>query len=136
MPDEGKRITAELIALEQARRRAIAAQDVETQERMTADHFHYAHITGMVEDRAAYFARQRRGSIIIATSARDIEVTLRPGYALMHGHSSITVDPASDGFDVECLFLAVWEQQGDDWKISAYVSTPAPNGPAIPAPPV
>jgi hypothetical protein len=112
-----------LIAAEHKRRAAIEARDLDALEAMTADHFHYAHVNGLVESREAYFARLREGDIatrITATSASDLSVTLRQGYALLDGRSRIE---ATSGL-FETLFLSVWEPDGQGWKIVAYASTP------------
>jgi hypothetical protein len=113
-----------LIAAEHARRAAIVALDLGALEAMTADWFHYAHISGLVETREEYFARTRASlgspSRIVATSARDITVELRKGYALMTGKSHL--DTTAMKFD--SLFLSVWEPGDNGWMISAYASTP------------
>ena len=115
-----------LIAAEHARRAAIVALDFDTLEAMTADYFHYAHISGLVENREQYFARTRASSDaktrIVGTSARDITIELRKGYALMTGKADIDVTTMK--FD--SLFLAVWEPGDNGWQISAYASTPLP----------
>ncbi|MCB2048022.1 MAG: nuclear transport factor 2 family protein [Novosphingobium sp.] len=120
-------LTAEsLIAAEQARREAIVALDFDALEAMTADWFHYAHISGLVETREEYFARMRGSSVypsIVATHSWDLEVELRKGYALMTGKSHI--DVVTMKFD--SLFLAVWEPDDAGWLISAYASTPLPD---------
>lgn len=119
--------TAEsLIATEHARRAAIVALDLDALEAMTADHFHYAHISGLVETREEYFARTR-ASIdakvrIVATRSWDLEPELRNGYALLKGKSHI--DVVTMKFD--SLFLSVWEPGENGWMIVAYASTPMP----------
>ena len=116
-----------LIALEHARRRAIECGDIGALEPIVGDVFHYAHVTGLIEDRAGYFARLRADPHYIkATSASDIRVTLRAGYALMSGRSYIAIDPVLPDPITETWFLSVWEEHGQDWKIVAYVSTPLP----------
>ena len=118
---------AKLIAAEHARRRAIETSDFDALERLVADPFHYAHINGMVEDRASYFARTRANPHnISATSAHDINVTLRPGYAMMSGRSVIAAASNDPHAIIETLFLSVWEQSNDGWQITAYASTPLP----------
>jgi hypothetical protein len=117
--------TAEsLIAAEHARRAAIVALDLDALEAMTADYFHYAHISGLVETREQYFARTRASigspARIAATSARDIAVEMRKGYALMTGKSHL--DTTTMKFD--SLFLSVWEPGEAGWMIVAYASTP------------
>ncbi|RVT91061.1 nuclear transport factor 2 family protein [Sphingomonas crocodyli] len=120
---------ARLIAAEHARRRAVEADDADTLDAMTADVFHYAHINGLVEDRATYLDRIRARAVIThATGASDLSVEMRPGYALLKGVSFMEFewrDGSAKG-RVDTLFLSVWEPAGDDWKIVAYASTPKP----------
>ena len=113
-----------LIEAEHARRRAIERGDFEALETMTADHFHYAHINGLVESREDYFRRLRGDptTTISSTSASDLSVTLREGYALLTGRSMIVAGPG----EFRTLFLSVWEPGGEGWKIVAYASTPLP----------
>lgn len=118
-----------LIAAEHARRAAIVRDDVDALAAGMADHFHYAHINGMVEDRDAFLARI--GAKVVKTprtEARDLKVVLRDGYALLTGKSFIEfawTTHDNSGF-VETLFTAVWEKHDGDWKIAAYASTPLP----------
>lgn len=113
-----------LVRAEHARRRAIEAEDLDALEAMTADHFHYAHINGLVETREEYFTRLRGdpATKITATSASDLSVTMRDGYALLNGKSSISAGPG----EFRTLFLSVWEPGAEGWKIVAYASTPLP----------
>lgn len=113
---------ASLIEAEHARRRAIEAGDFAKVEAMTADHFHYAHVNGLVEDRQAYFARAGKdpGTRIFETYASELSAQLRDGYALLAGRSYISA--VAGIFDT--LFLSVWEPDADGWKIVAYSSTP------------
>jgi hypothetical protein len=122
---------AALVAAEHDRRAAIVRNDIDAIEAMTADIFHYAHINGMVEDRDAYLSRLRAGLVRTpATSARDMRVRLRQGYALLDGISRIAFEwTAGEARGViETLFLSVWEVQDGRWKIAAYASTPLPAG--------
>lgn len=117
--------TAEsLIEAEHARRAAIVALDMDALEAMTADHFHYAHISGLVETREEYFARTRASESsparIVATRAWDLEPELRKGYALLKGKGHL--DTTLMKFD--SLFLSVWEPGEHGWMIVAYASTP------------
>lgn len=113
-----------LIDTEHTRRMAIEIGDFDALEAMTADHFHYAHINGLVESREEYFTRLRGDAttVISSTSASDLSVTPRDGYALLTGKSLIVAGPG----EFRTLFLAVWEHDGDGWKIVAYASTPLP----------
>ena len=114
---------AELVALEHARRAAITLGDIDAVERFLADTFYYAHINGLAEQRDAYLSRCRADpGTISATSASDISVQLRGGYALMTGKSRLETRMGV----FETLFLGVWERGDGGWKTSAYASTPLP----------
>lgn len=93
---------------------------------MTADWFHYAHISGLVETREEYFARCRASrdaaNRIVATRSWDLVPEIRKGYALLTGKSHIDVV----AFKFDSLFLSVWEPGDNGWIISAYASTPLP----------
>ncbi|MDQ8757586.1 nuclear transport factor 2 family protein [Sphingosinicella sp. LHD-64] len=121
---------AQIIAAERARRQAIMDDDVDALAAGMADSFHYAHINGMVEDRATFLARIAAKVVKTPhTSASDMIVRLRDGYALLTGRSYIEYDwitHESRGV-VETLFLSVWEKQDGKWKIAAYASTPLPS---------
>lgn len=121
---------AAIIAAERARRQAIMDDDVDALAAGMADSFHYAHINGLVEDRAAFLERIAAKVVRTPhTSTSDLAVRLRDDYALLTGRSRIEYEwltHESRGV-VETLFLSVWEKQGGDWKISAYASTPLPS---------
>jgi ketosteroid isomerase-like protein len=117
-------LEADLIALEMSRRDAITRGDVAAVASFLADEFHYAHINGMVEDRAAFLQRTtEQPNLITFTTATELNVSVRSGYALMTGKSHIETPELT----VDTLFLAVWEPGRDDWKLAAYASTPLPN---------
>lgn len=114
-----------LLAAEHARRQAIERGEIGLLETMVAAPFHYAHITGLIEDRADYFRRMRADPHFIkATSAHDLVATMRPGYALLTGRSHIEIDLELPMPVTETHFLAVWEWQEGRWKILAYASSP------------
>ena len=123
MAPEQTSIEQELFAAEHARREATMRGDVNAIAAFLADTFHYAHISGLVENREEFLARTRanpRG--VTFTSARDLAVQARKGYALLSGKSR--VETASVKFDA--LFLSVWERGEGSWKMTAYASTPTP----------
>ena len=122
---------ASLIAAEHARRDANRRHDIAALKAMTADTFYYAHISGLVEQRDAYFDRLALNQVTWRnTTARDMTVRFRPGYALLSGISLLDFKNAASGEEGvwETLFLSVWEQHDGKWLISAYASTPLPRG--------
>jgi len=115
-----------LIAAEHERRAAMSRNDVPALEAMTADCFYYAHISGLVEDRAAFFERLNLARVKLHRhTARDLSVRLRKGYAILTGISLLDFewDTGEKGV-LETLFLSVWEPGEDRWMIAGYASTP------------
>ena len=123
MTPEQKTMEQELIATEHARRDATMRGDVDAMTSYLADTFHYAHISGMVDNREQFVARSRANPKgITFTKARDLTVQFRKGYALLSGKSRL--ESAALSFDA--LFLSVWEKSEAGWKMTAYASTPMP----------
>jgi hypothetical protein len=121
-----KTLEETIIDLEHARRAAFMRGDPDEIESFLADTFHYAHISGLIEDREEFMRRTRAGPGGISfTSARDMAVQERPGYALLTGVSRIE----SKVLTFDAYFLGVWEPKGDTWRLSAYASTPLPKAP-------
>lgn len=121
---------AAIIAAEHARRQALVDDDVAALAEGMADQFHYAHINGLVEDRATFLARIAAKAVKThETAATGLEVQVRGDYALLTGRSRIVYEWTSGDNKgvVETLFLGVWERRSDGWKISAYASTPLPS---------
>src|SRR5262245_43352543 len=114
----------ELIAAEHARREATVRGDVPAIESFLADTFHYAHYSGLIEDREQFVARTRiNPHRITFTRASELKVQVRQGYALLTGRSRI--ESAHLSFD--CWFTSVWERGEGGWKMTAYASTPLQN---------
>jgi len=111
------------MAAEHARRDATMRGDVDAMLSYLADTFHYAHISGLVENREQFVARTvANPKGIHFTRASDLSVQFRKGYALLSGKSRL--EGATFSFDA--LFLSVWEKGDGGWKMTAYASTPMP----------
>lgn len=119
-----------IITAEHARRQALVDDDVAALAAGMADHFHYAHINGLVEDRETFLKRIGAKAVKThETAATGLQARVRGDYALLTGRSRIVYEWTSGDNKgvVETLFLGVWERQGGGWKISAYASTPLPS---------
>lgn len=121
MSSDRKTIEQEIIAAEHARREATTRGDVEAMISYVADTFHYAHISGLIENREQFIARTRKNPRgITFTSATGLAVQPRKGYALLTGISRIE----SPVLRFDANFLSVWEREAGGWKMTAYASTP------------
>jgi ketosteroid isomerase-like protein len=118
-----------IIALDAARHQAMIAGDVTALTRLLSDRLTYTHSTGLMESRGEYLASVAKGVF----RYRDIKVTEREireaaGAVLVTGR--ITIDVLIDGKAklLQSRFLNVWVQEGGDWRMIAWQSTPAPAG--------
>jgi len=125
MTYDPKTIEQEIVAAEHARREATTRGDVDAMLAFIGDTFHYAHISGLIEDREQFIARSRKNPRgITFTSASNLAVQPRKGYALLTGKSRIE----SPTLKFDANFLSVWERGEGGWKMTAYASTPMLKG--------
>jgi Domain of unknown function (DUF4440) len=115
--------TAELIALETQRCRAISELDIPALERILADDLTHTHITGHTEAKATYLAglsgRQRK------TTRGNLSVRIYGDAAVMTG-ALINEFPAAAGnasARLEIQALQVWVRSGGTWQMVAFGSS-------------
>lgn len=118
-----------IAALEDARYRAMIAGDPKELGRYLSDRLTYTHSTALTESKAEYLASVAKGVF----KYRDIKISERRiraagGAALVTGR--ITIDILIDGQPklLQSRFLNVWVEEGGDWRMIAWQSTPIPAG--------
>jgi ketosteroid isomerase-like protein len=118
-----------IAALEDARYRAMIAGDLEGLARSLSDRLTYTHSNAHVESKAEYIASVGKGVF----KYRDIKIAERQiraagGAVLVTGR--ITIDILLDGQPkmLQSRFLNVWVEEGGDWRMIAWQSTPIPAG--------
>ena len=118
-----------IIALDAARHQAMIAGDVTALTRLLSDRLTYTHSTGLMESRGEYLASVAKGVF----KYRDIKISERAiretaGTVLVTGR--ITIDLLVDGQPklLQSRFLNVWAEEGGDWRMIAWQSTPIPAG--------
>jgi len=116
-----------IAALEEARYQAMIAGDLAGLGRFLSDRLTYTHSTALTESKAEYLASVGKGVF----KYRDIKVSERQirevaGAVLVTGR--ITIDILIDGQPklLQSRFLNVWAEEGGEWRMVAWQSTPIP----------
>ena len=122
-------LSERIAALEEARYRAMIAGDLAGLGRFLSDRLTYTHSTALTESKAEYLASVAKGVF----KYRDIKISERTireagGAVLVTGR--ITIDILIDGQPklLQSRFLNVWTEEGGDWRMIAWQSTPIPAG--------
>ena len=118
-----------IAALEDDRYRTMVAGDIAGLGRFLSERLTYTHSTALTESKAEYLASVGKGVF----KYRDIKVSERAirevaGSVLVTGR--ITIDILIDGQPklLQSRFLNVWAEEGGDWRMVAWQSTPIPAG--------
>jgi ketosteroid isomerase-like protein len=116
-----------IAALEEARYKAMIAGDLAGLGRFLSDRLTYTHSTALTESKSEYLASVGKGVF----KYRDIKVSERQirevaGAVLVTGR--ITIDILIDGQPklLQSRFLNVWAEEGGEWRMVAWQSTPIP----------
>jgi len=119
----------ELADADDARIAATITGDKDALGRIFSDDLHYAHATGVVDDKASLIARVASGTtkyLGITYVRRDFTFPAA-GIALMSGHVRIrSENPPKEPSDDMISFLAVWERAADGWRFRAWQASRLP----------
>jgi hypothetical protein len=121
--------SARIAALEDARYRAMVAGDVAGLGRFLSDRLTYTHSTALTESKSEYLASVGKGVF----KYRDIKVSERQlreaaGAVLVTGRITIDILIGGQPKLLQSRFLNVWVEEGGDWRMIAWQSTPIPAG--------
>lgn len=121
-------IPADLIKADEERLVAMLTTDESVLNRLLSEDLHYAHSSGVVEDRQAFVnALVTRSLQYKAFEYEQRNFTLpAPGIALMKGIAKLKVSNAKGDVDLRLGYLAVWKQENGKWKFLAWQSCRLP----------
>jgi ketosteroid isomerase-like protein len=123
-------VTAELLALEQERRRALVEEDYSSVAELFADDLVYVHTTGLVQDKAQYLEYAKcaveyldieRGELLIRFYGEHL--------AIMTGTQCNTLRKRGGDQSIrgEGFATQVWAYGVQGWQITSFHGTRAPN---------
>lgn len=123
---------ARLTAADEARTTAMKSGDRDKLTAIFSDELRYAHSNGVVDSKASFIEILTTGK----TKYVGYDVVERtftfpvPGIALMAGRSRVQAETATGKMDSVLSYLAVWREEGGQWRFLAWQSCKLP--PATP----
>ena len=120
-------IEQEILALEEKRCAAMAANDVATLEKLFHEALIYTHSSAVVDTRASYLEALKSGHTRYHSVQRsDEKVRVCGDSALVTGRAIIDVTVKGEKKHLDTRFLDVWTKTPQGWKFIAWQSTKLP----------
>lgn len=119
---------AVLTAADKARVAAMKAADKGRLEALLSEELHYAHSSGVVETKAMFVEAVTSGKLKYeGIDYEERKFTFpAPGVAMMTGRARVRAVSGKGPMDAVLAFLAVWRQEGEEWKFLAWQSCRLP----------
>jgi hypothetical protein len=123
MPED---LTTAIRAAEQRRCDAMLANDSAALDAILDPRLHFAHATGVVDDKAAYLAKMAAGRIEYVGIAWTDEAVeeLAGGIAMLTGKMTTEVKVEGLPKTLNNRVLMVWGESASAWRVIAFQSTP------------
>lgn len=120
-------IEQDVLALEDKRCAALAANDIAALEGMVHDDLIYTHSTAQVDTRAIYLEALKSGATRYHSIKRaDEKVRVCGDTALVTGRAAIDVTVKGEHKLIDARYLLVWTKTAKGWKFIAWQSTKPP----------
>lgn len=120
-------IEQDILALEERRCAAMAANDVAALEKLFHDDLIYTHSSAVVDTRASYLDTLKNGHTRYHSVQRsDEKVRVCGDTALVTGRAIIDVTVKGEKKRLDTRFLDVWTKTPQGWKFIAWQSTKLP----------
>lgn len=119
---------AALTSADEARTAAMKSADRDKLSAIFSDELRYAHSNGVVDTKASFMEILTTGK----TKYVGYDVVERtftfpaPGIALMAGRSRVQAETATGKMDSVLSYLAVWREEGGQWRFLAWQSCKLP----------
>lgn len=120
-------IEQDILALEEKRCAAMAANDIAALEKLFHAELIYTHSSAMVDTRASYLEALKSGHTRYHSIKRsDEKVRVCGDTALVTGRAIIDVTVKGEKKHLDIRFLDVWTKTPQGWKFIAWQSTKLP----------
>jgi len=117
---------AEILALEERRRAAMLADDVETLRTLLAPDLRYVHSTGGVESQGSLLKLLASGQTVYRQLAFALAVTRTADAAIVSGEMRALVQRVDVQREIATCYLAVWLRRAGAWQLAAFQGTSLP----------
>lgn len=116
-----------VVAAEMARYAAQTGDDFAAMERIIGDDLVYIHSSAVVDDKKAYIASMRSGTVKYRTMRMlDHKVRVYDCLAIMTGSARFEVTVKGDEITVDLRFTETWAGRGDDLQFISWQATRIP----------
>jgi len=103
---------------------AVMRADAAALEQILDDQLIYAHSTGVIESKAEYLGRLRRGAQKYdLIEHRRLTVKLHGAAAVAHSEVRMTGQSNQQPFDDRLMMLHLWVQRDGRWRLAAHQTT-------------
>lgn len=123
-PAEIDHLVAAVRAADDERTAATVAAAPARLDAIFSDQLHYAHSNGMIDTKASYIdslVSGRSDYVSFEHVTREF-VPAGPGIVLMKGRSIIMAGPPGQPNRIDLNYLAVWREEGGQWRFLAWQS--------------
>lgn len=122
-------IQTEIEAAEDARYRAMTANDLDALGALLGDDLLYTHSSAVTDTKAAYLESLRSGKVRYLAARRD-GVTIRAygDTAVVHGRAQVDAEINGERRALDNMFVNVWVRRPAGWQMVHWASTAIPKG--------
>ena len=119
-------LTSTIRAAEQRRCAAMLANNAAALDALLDPSLHFAHATGVVDDKPALMAKMAAGRIVYTriTWSEDVVTALADDAALLTGRMKTEVEVEGTAKVLNNRVISIWRRTGSDWQLLAFQSTP------------
>lgn len=120
-------IETEIHAAEEARYRAMTANDLAALANLLGDDLLYTHSSAVTDTKASYLESLRTGKVRYLAAQRDgVSVRAYGDTALVHGHARIEAEIDGTRRSLDNMFVNVWVRRAGGWQMVHWASTAIP----------
>lgn len=120
-------ITEDVLARDRRRWDAMIGNDVDTLDELLHPSLVYTHSNGLVDTKGSYLTSLRDGVVRYLSAERSETALIEAGStAMITGKATFSVHAFGRDFTINSRYLAVWIEEGGQWRFVAWQNTPIP----------
>jgi ketosteroid isomerase-like protein len=118
-------IMTEILAADEARYRALYAQDTGSLSSLLRDDYLHIHANGRMEDRAAFLASIAAARYRFLDAQRSLQTVRAVGdeVAMLAGRTTTTIEVAGETKTMDNAFATVWVKGAQGWGLLLWQAT-------------
>lgn len=117
----------QILAIDDARYKAMVAKDYVALDKILADTLRYTHSTGRSENKSEYMGILTSGKVAYLEATRQsIAMSSYGNTVVCHGKIELQVLANGETRQINSMYLNVWVNGDKGWQMVAWASTPMP----------